>query len=116
MHRPTKTFGIFGRRMLSGAIPTKAGLISLRAARCSALATRVSSDRQIGATWVEHSTPRLDVHPSGVKVSIFAASVINTVDGRIDPHIQGNKIYGIYSSFALLIPHATLEPYVVWRV
>jgi hypothetical protein len=61
-------------------------------------------------------TVRLDLHPSGVKVSIFAASVINAVDGQIDHHIQGNNIYGIYSSFARLIPHATLEPYVLWRV
>ena len=61
-------------------------------------------------------TVRLDLHPSGVKVSIFAASVINALDGRVDHHIQGNNIYGIYSSFAHLIPHAALEPYVLWRV
>jgi Alginate export len=61
-------------------------------------------------------TIRLDLHPSGVKVSIFAASVINAVDGQIDHHVQGNNVYGIYSSFAHLIPHATLEPYVLWRV
>jgi hypothetical protein len=61
-------------------------------------------------------TVRLDLHPSGVKVSIFAASVINAVDGQIDRHIQSNNIYGIYSSLTHLIPHATLEPYVLWRV
>ena len=61
-------------------------------------------------------TVRLDLHHSGVKVSIFAASVINAVDGQIDHHIQGNNLYGIYSSFAHLIPRATLEPYVLWRV
>ncbi len=61
-------------------------------------------------------TVRLDLHPSGIKVSIFAASVINAIDGQIDHHTGGNNIYGIYSSFARLIPHATLEPYVLWRV
>jgi hypothetical protein len=61
-------------------------------------------------------TIRLDVHPPGIKVSIFAASVINAIDGRIDRHIEGNNIYGIYNSLAHLIPHATLEPYVLWRV
>jgi hypothetical protein len=61
-------------------------------------------------------TVRLDLHPSGVKVSIFAASVINAIDGQIDHHIEGNNIYGIYSSFEHLIPHATVEPYVLWRV
>jgi hypothetical protein len=61
-------------------------------------------------------TVRLDLHPPGVKVSIFAASVINAVDGQIDHHIQGNNIYGIYGTFVHLIPHATLEPYVLWRL
>lgn len=61
-------------------------------------------------------TIRFDLHPPGIKVSIFAASVINAIDGQIDHHIEGNNIYGIYSAFARLIPHATLEPYVLWRV
>src|SRR3984893_10354486 len=61
-------------------------------------------------------TARVDLHHAGVKVSIFAASVINAIDGKIDHHIEGNNIYGIYSSLAHLIPHATLEPYVLWRV
>jgi hypothetical protein len=61
-------------------------------------------------------TIRLDLHPPGVKVSVFAASVINAIDGQIDHHIEGNNIYGIYSSFSDLIPHATVEPYLLWRV
>jgi hypothetical protein len=61
-------------------------------------------------------TVRLDLHPDGVSVNIFAASVINAVDGQIDHHIEGNNIYGIYTSFKRLVPHATLEPYLLWRV
>ena len=61
-------------------------------------------------------TVRLDLHPPGAKVSIFAASVINAMDGSIDHHIQGNNIYGIYSSLSRVVPHATLEPYLLWRV
>src|ERR1017187_936468 len=61
-------------------------------------------------------TVRLDLHRQGVKVSVFAASVINAVDGQIDHHIEGNNIYGIYSGFSHLIPHATVEPYLLWRV
>jgi hypothetical protein len=61
-------------------------------------------------------TARLDLHHPGDAVSIFAASVINAVDGVIDHHIQGNNIYGIYGSLTHLIPHTTLEPYVLWRV
>jgi hypothetical protein len=61
-------------------------------------------------------TARFDLHHPSIKVIIFAASVINAVDGEIDHHIQGNNIYGIYSSLTRLIPHTTLEPYVLWRV
>jgi hypothetical protein len=69
--------------------------------------------RNMGRTF---DTVRLDLHPPGVKVSIFAASVIIPVDGEIDHHIQGNNIYGIYGSLTHVIPHTTLEPYVLWRV
>ena len=61
-------------------------------------------------------TVRLDLHPAGAKISIFAASVINAIDGQIDHHIQGNNLYGVYGSFTRLVPHATFEPYVLWRV
>lgn len=61
-------------------------------------------------------TIRFDLHPPGVKVSIFAASVINAIDGQVDHHIEGNNLYGVYSSFTNLIPHASLEPYLLWRI
>jgi hypothetical protein len=61
-------------------------------------------------------TVRVDLHHPGVNVSIFAASVINAIDGQIDHHIEGNNIYGIYSSFSHVIPHATVEPYLFRRV
>jgi hypothetical protein len=61
-------------------------------------------------------TVRVDLHRPGVKVSIFASSVIFATDGVIDHHLQGNNLYGIYSSFTSIIPHATFEPYILWRV
>ena len=78
-------------------------------------------ERVIGPSdWINmgrtFDTVRLDLHRPDVKVSIFAASVINAVDGQIDHHIEGNNIYGIYSGFSRLVPHATLEPYLLWRV
>ena len=45
-------------------------------------------------------TVRLDLHHPGVNVSIFAASVINAIDGQIDHHIEGNNLYGIYTGFS----------------
>jgi hypothetical protein len=59
---------------------------------------------------------RMDLHFSGVKISLFASSVVVARDGVIDHHIEGNNLYGIYSAFARIIPHASLEPYLLWRV
>jgi hypothetical protein len=61
-------------------------------------------------------TVRLDLHPKNVNVSIFAASVINAIGAHIDHHIEGNNLYGIYISFRKLVPHAVLDPYLLWRV
>jgi hypothetical protein len=61
-------------------------------------------------------TVRLNLHPNSVNVSIFASSVINAIDGHVDHHIEGNNLYGIYSSFRKLVPGAVLEPYLLWRV
>lgn len=59
---------------------------------------------------------RVDLHTRGVRASVFAASVIVARNGVIDHHIQGNNLYGVYTSLDKLIPHATLEPYLLWRV
>jgi hypothetical protein len=61
-------------------------------------------------------TVRLDLHQPGFKVSIFASSVIIARDGIADHHLEGNNVYGIYTSLTHLIPRATFEPYVLWRV
>jgi hypothetical protein len=61
-------------------------------------------------------TVRVDLHHPGVQVSIFAASVIYARDDYIAHHIEGNNIYGIYSSFTHLLRHTTIEPYLLWRV
>jgi hypothetical protein len=59
---------------------------------------------------------RLDLHHPGFKASIFASSVIVARDGVIDHHLEGNNLYGIYTSLTHFIPRATFEPYVLWRV
>lgn len=61
-------------------------------------------------------TARLDLHSSAFKISLFAASVILARDGVVDHHLEGNNLYGMYDSFTKLIPHATIEPYLLWRV
>jgi hypothetical protein len=78
-------------------------------------------ERVIGPSdWINmgrtFDTARLDLQRNGVKLALFAASVIVARDGVIDHHIEGNNLYGMYASFNKLIPHATLEPYLLWRV
>jgi hypothetical protein len=52
----------------------------------------------------------------GIRVDSFASSVVNSVDGQLDHHKQGNPFYGAYGSLTKLIPNATVEPYVFWRL
>lgn len=52
----------------------------------------------------------------GVQVDAFASSVVNSVDGVMDHHKQGNPLYGAYGSLTKLVPKATIEPYVFWRL
>jgi len=59
---------------------------------------------------------RMDLHPAWFRLSLFASSVIVARDGVIDHHIEGNNLHGAYGSVSRLIPHATVEPYVLWRV
>ena len=78
-------------------------------------------ERVIGPSdWVNEGRTfdaiRLDLHHTGYKVSLFASSVVVGRDGVIDHHIAGNDFYGVYGSLKNVIPGATLEPYVLWRL
>jgi len=53
---------------------------------------------------------------TGGRVDAFASSVVNSVDGQLDHHKQGNPLHGIYGSFTKLVPKAEIEPYVFWRL
>jgi hypothetical protein len=59
---------------------------------------------------------RLNLHHGESKVSLFASSVVVQREGVIDHHFEGNNLYGIYGSLKNVVPQATLEPYVLWRV
>ena len=59
---------------------------------------------------------RVDLHHSDNKVSVFAASVVPGDSSDLHNALPGNNLYGIYGSFHNVIPKATFEPYVLWRV
>jgi hypothetical protein len=50
------------------------------------------------------------------RVDAFSASVVNARDGSFNRRTDGNNLHGVYSSFSKIVPKATIEPYVFWRV
>jgi Alginate export len=59
---------------------------------------------------------RVDLHHSDNKVSVFASSVVPGDSADLHNGLPGNNLYGAYGSFQKIIPKATFEPYVLWRV
>src|SRR5712671_4269708 len=59
---------------------------------------------------------RIDIHHPGYEVAIFASSVVPGSNTFLHRAIPGNNFYGIYGSFHNIIPRATFEPYVLWRL
>lgn len=77
-------------------------------------------ERLIGpANWL--NTPRSfdavsgTVRVSGVRLDVFAASVVKIHDGQFNENTPGNYISGLYTGFSRLVPQATVEPYFFWR-
>jgi hypothetical protein len=59
---------------------------------------------------------RVDLHHPGYEVSVFASSVVPGSNNDVHNAIPGNNFYGIYGSFKNIVPRATFEPYVLWRL
>ncbi len=59
---------------------------------------------------------RVDLHHPGYEVAVFASSVVPGSSTFLHRPIPGNNFYGIYGSFKNIIPRATFEPYVLWRL
>jgi hypothetical protein len=56
------------------------------------------------------------VRYDGYRVDAFTSSVVNAVTGTWDHHQQGNNLHGLYGGIEKLVPKATIEPYILWRV
>jgi hypothetical protein len=59
---------------------------------------------------------RVDFHHSADKVSVFASSVVPGDNNDLHNALPGDNLYGVYGDFKTVIPKATFEPYVLWRV
>ena len=82
---------------------------------------RFGDERVIGPSeWLNvgrtFNVARVDLHQSNFKVSVFASSVVPGENGDLHNALPGNNLYGVYGSFRNIVPKATFEPYVLWRV
>jgi hypothetical protein len=59
---------------------------------------------------------RLTLQHSKYKVDLFAASVVNLREGTANKSSGGNDIHGAYGSITKVVPNATIEPFVFWRL
>jgi hypothetical protein len=59
---------------------------------------------------------RVDLHHPGYQVTVFASSVVPGSNTYLHRALPGNNFYGVYGSFKNIIPRATFEPYVLWRL
>jgi hypothetical protein len=55
-------------------------------------------------------------HYSLFRLGIFAASAVVPQISGISHHQEGNNIYGLYGNISRVLPHSTLEPFILWRV
>ena len=59
---------------------------------------------------------RATVRIAGWRLDAFASSVVPARDGAFDRPVTGNNLHGLYGSSARLVPGATTDAYVLWRV
>jgi len=52
----------------------------------------------------------------GLKLDVFAGSVVVTRESAWDGSLPGDNLHGAYAIFEKLIPTGTFEPYVYWRL
>src|SRR5206468_615672 len=59
---------------------------------------------------------RASYRNASYRIDAFASSVVNPRDDKFDRRTDGNNFHGAYAAFGKLVPKATIEPYVFWRV
>ena len=84
-------------------------------------ALRFGDERVIGpSNWLNvgrtFNVGRIDMHHGSYRVSFFAASVVPGDGAELHSVLPANNLYGIYANLQNVVPQATLEPYVLWRL
>lgn len=53
---------------------------------------------------------------AAIHFDVFAAAVVNAVNDTWDHHQQGNNFHGLHAEITKLLPGATLEPFLYWKL
>jgi hypothetical protein len=53
---------------------------------------------------------------SFVRIDAFAAAVVDVREGEFNKRTDGNNVHGAYAVLNTLVPRASVEPYVFWRL
>ena len=59
---------------------------------------------------------RVTIQHGGYHLDTFASSVVIPTSEGFDRPQTGNNLHGVYGSVTELVPGATIEPYLLWRV
>ncbi len=59
---------------------------------------------------------RLSLRHAGYRLDAFASSVVDQHDQELNHHTEGNDLHGLYGGLESLVPGATIEPYLLWRL
>ena len=95
----------------------KNGPVALTAGRQE---INLGDERLVGVKLDEYGAQfdaaRLSLHHAGYRLEAFAASVVDQHDQELNHHTKGNNLHGLYGGLDLLLPGATIEPYLLWRL
>lgn len=59
---------------------------------------------------------RATLRHRGYRLDAFASAVVAARDGEFNKRVAGNNLHGLYGGMEGLVPRATIEPYVFWRL
>jgi len=55
-------------------------------------------------------------HHAGFRLDAFASTVVDEHDQELNHHTKGNDLHGLYGGLDSVVPGATIEPYLLWRL
>jgi hypothetical protein len=77
---------------------------------------RLVADPSWGNTGRTFDAVRATVRHGKMRLDAFAASVVRMKDGEFNKRVDGDNFHGLYGSLQDLVPNATVEPYLFWRL